>query len=83
MRMKKNKRDPNYKIKIIRVGDRSDEIVRAIVKDALETALAKNGAVADNLDEVLHKYISGEMRNEQKKEDGLCTGLNNERLAEG
>ncbi|MGO4346315.1 hypothetical protein AB4Z45_12580 [Paenibacillus sp. MCAF9] len=55
--MHKNKRNSNYKIKIIRVGNRSGEIVRSIVKETLEAILAKNGAVSNNIDEVLLKYI--------------------------
>lgn len=47
-----------YSIKVVRVGNRSDEIVRELVKSKLEKVLEKNGAVAYNLDEVLHKYIS-------------------------
>lgn len=57
----------NFKINIIRVGDKGDEIVRALLKEKLEIVLAKNNAVSDNLDEVLCKYISEEMRNEQKR----------------
>jgi hypothetical protein len=55
-----------YCIEYIQVGDRSDEIVRAIVKKEIEKVLEKHGAVSYNLDEVLSKYISGEMRNDQK-----------------
>jgi acetoacetate decarboxylase len=55
--MQKNKRDPNYKIKIIRAENGSGEIIRGIVKEVIETVLAKNGVVSDNLDEVLLKYI--------------------------
>ncbi|OXM82496.1 hypothetical protein CF651_30620 [Paenibacillus rigui] len=54
-----------YKLNFICVEDRSDEIIRSLARTAIKKVLEKHGAVAYNLDEVLSKYISEEMRNEQ------------------
>jgi len=43
--------------------EKSDEIIRAFAKRAIMKALENNGAVAYNVDDVLRKYISEEMRN--------------------
>lgn len=63
--MKEKKK--SYNITFIQVGDRSDEIVKALAKREIEKVLEKHGAVSYNLDEILCKYISEEMRNEHKK----------------
>jgi hypothetical protein len=47
--------------------DIPDEVIIKLAKDKIKSDLAKRGIVAHNLDEVLHKYISEEMRNEQKR----------------
>ncbi|MBB3132175.1 hypothetical protein FHS19_006902 [Paenibacillus rhizosphaerae] len=47
--------------------EKSDEIIRAFARRAVIRALEKNGAVAYNVDELLHKYISEEMRNGHKR----------------
>ncbi|MEK5166164.1 hypothetical protein NYE69_28065 [Paenibacillus sp. FSL R5-0527] len=55
----------SFTIRYHRVCDqeKSDEIIRAFAKRAIMKALENNGAVAYNVDDVLRKYISGEMRN--------------------
>lgn len=56
----------SYSLHFICVDNRTSDIVRALAKREIERVLAKHGAVSYNLDEVLSKYISGEMRNDQK-----------------
>jgi hypothetical protein len=63
--MKKPK-EKAYSLHFVLVEDRSVEIARSLAKREIEKVLAKYGAVSDNLDEVLSKYITGEMRNDQK-----------------
>ena len=55
-----------YTIEVICVEDRTDQIVKSMVKRELKKILDNMGVVSYNLDEVLDKYITGEMRNEQK-----------------
>lgn len=59
----------SYKITYEKVcnQEKTDEIIRAFAKRAIIQALEKNGAVAYNVDDVLHKYISEEMRNGHKR----------------
>lgn len=45
----------SYTLHFVLVEDRSDEIVKALVKREIEKVLAKYGAVSDNLDEILSK----------------------------
>jgi len=63
------KKKKSFNLHFIKVGDSNQtaEVVRKLVKERLEMVLAKNGAVAHNLDEVLQKYITGEMSNEQNR----------------
>ena len=65
---KKPKKPKNkaYRLHFVLVEDRGAEIARGLVKREIEKVLAKHGAVSDNLDEVLSKYITGVMRNDQK-----------------
>jgi hypothetical protein len=63
----KKPRKKAYSLRFVLVEDRGAEIVRQLAKREIEKVLAKHGAVSDNLDEVLSKYITGEMRNEQKR----------------
>ncbi|WP_143151544.1 hypothetical protein [Paenibacillus sp. UNCCL117] len=67
-----------YSIEVIRVGDKSDEIMRSIVKREIKKVLEKNGVIAYNLDDVLTKYITEETCNEQKEEEksSLRTRIN-------
>lgn len=55
-----------YSLRFVLIEDRSVEIARNLAKREIEKVLAKHGAVCDNLDEVLSKYITGEMCNDQK-----------------
>jgi hypothetical protein len=55
-----------YSLRFVLVEDRGAEIARNLAKREIEKVLAKHGAVSDNLDEVLSKYITGVMRNDQK-----------------
>ncbi len=48
------------------VGDQSAEIIRSIAKSEIQKTLDSHGAVSYNLDDVLSKYITGEMRNDQR-----------------
>lgn len=57
----------SFNIIPLRPEDIPDEIVIKLAREKIKSELAKNGVVAHNLDEVLHKYISEEMRNEQKR----------------
>ena len=63
--MAEEKKKP-YTIEVICVEDRTDQIVKSMVKRELKKILDNMGVVSYNLDEVLDKYITGEMRNEQK-----------------
>ncbi|GBF78261.1 hypothetical protein PA598K_06879 [Paenibacillus sp. 598K] len=53
-------RKQRFKINIIRVGDRAPQVLRLLCKDIIHDELAKKGLVADNLDELLEKYITHE-----------------------
>jgi len=58
-----------YSLRFVLAEDRSAEIACNLAKREIEKVLAKHGAVSDNLDEVLSKYITdgpGEMCNDQK-----------------
>lgn len=52
-------------IEVIYAGtpEQTGTIIRSLLKNAIEGALKKNGAIAYNLDEVLDKYISEEICN--------------------
>ncbi|SDW79593.1 hypothetical protein SAMN05518855_1005140 [Paenibacillus sp. CF384] len=65
--MEKKTKKKSFTIRIVRVGDRPHEVVRELVRDRIQSVLANNGVVSDNLDDVLCKYISEEMCNEQKR----------------
>ncbi len=77
------KKTKPYRIEFVQVGDRSDEVVKSFVEKEIKKVLAKNGLVSYNLNEVLDKYISGEMRSEYKRRQGICQGINNEGFPEG
>lgn len=48
----------SFNLHFIRVGNRSEEIIRTLAKREIEKVLDKHGAVSDNLDEILSKYIT-------------------------
>ncbi|PAD73964.1 hypothetical protein CHH67_19215 [Paenibacillus campinasensis] len=58
----------SFNIKFVKVGDddQSAEIIRKITKSEIKKVLDNHGAVSYNLDDVLSKYITGEMRNDQR-----------------
>ncbi|MGN7359960.1 hypothetical protein ACTHPM_21625 [Paenibacillus sp. SAFN-054] len=58
-----------YTLHFVRSEDtvQSDAIIKSLAKQAIQKVLDKHGAVAYNLDEILDKYISGEMRNEHER----------------
>jgi len=64
--MAKEKKKP-YNITVICIEDRTEQIVKSLARRELKKMLDNMGLVAYNLDEVLDKYITGEMRNEQKR----------------
>lgn len=55
-----------YSLRFVLVEDRSVEIARSLAKREIEKVLEKHGVVSYNLDEVLSKYVSGEMWHDQK-----------------
>lgn len=85
---KQTEKKKPYTIKYICTGtpEESDRILRQFARDVIQKVLDKHGAVAYNLDEVLNKYISEEMRNEQKRNgrrSGICEGFDPEGFTEG
>jgi hypothetical protein len=52
----------SYHIKIVRIEDHSTKIASQLVKQTIEKILEKYGLVSYNLDEVIAKHISEEMR---------------------
>ncbi|MGF6356708.1 hypothetical protein ABIE27_004632 [Paenibacillus sp. 4624] len=60
------KKEKSFKITFVSVGDNSNDIVKKIVKSELKKMLDSHGVVSYNLDDVLSKYITGDMRYEQK-----------------
>ncbi|CAM3879236.1 hypothetical protein COLU111180_12200 [Cohnella lubricantis] len=61
------KKEKAFRLRFILVEDRGADIARNLARREIEKVLAKYGAVSDNLDEILSKHITGEMRNEQKE----------------
>lgn len=61
--MKNKTKGKAFKVTYVQVGDKSEEIIKNIVGSELKKALALHGVIAYNLDDVLSKYITGEMRN--------------------
>ncbi|MEB4784820.1 hypothetical protein P5G60_24100 [Paenibacillus jamilae] len=59
-------KEKSFKLNFVQVEDRSEHIIRSLVKTELLKVMAKHGVVSYNLDEVLSKYITGEMCNEEK-----------------
>ncbi|MEK5477516.1 hypothetical protein NYE70_11285 [Paenibacillus sp. FSL R5-0407] len=66
--MGKKKSVSAIEIEVVYAGtpEQTQSIIRSLLKTTIENVLKKNGAVAYNLDEVLDKYISEEMRNGRK-----------------
>lgn len=64
--MGKQNKEKKYKLNFILVEDRSVEITRNLVRKEINKVLAKHGVVSYNLDDVLSKYITGEMQNDKK-----------------
>jgi len=60
------KKDKPYRLEFVHNGGDPVNAVRNIVKNEIKKVLEKNDAVAYNLDEVINKYITGEIGNEQK-----------------
>lgn len=56
-----------YSIHFVHNGKDPDAIVKDLVKTELKKVLDKNNAIAYNLEEIVNKYVSGDMCNEQKK----------------
>jgi len=56
-----------YRINFIHNGKSPDDALKDLAKSALKKVLAKNNVTSYNLDEVVNKYISGEICNEHKK----------------
>lgn len=58
-----------FNIKFVKVGDddQSATIIRNITKSEIKKVLDSHGAVSYNLDEVLSKYITGDMRYDQRR----------------
>ncbi|MGG4090622.1 hypothetical protein [Paenibacillus lautus] len=58
-----------FNIKFVQVGDdeQAAAIVRKIVKSEIKKVLDSHGAVSYNLDEVLSKYITGDMRYDDRR----------------
>lgn len=63
---KRKTKKPSFTLEIVCVEDRSHEIIKRLAKREIEIVLEKHGAVCDNLDEVLDKYITGEVQNDKK-----------------
>lgn len=81
--VKMRKKKKAYSLHFVTVGNRSDEIIRTLVKNEIKKVLDKYGAVSDNLDELLHKYItseSGEMCNDTERQ-GICQGIHDEGIS--
>lgn len=57
----------SYSLRFVRVEDRSDEIIKTLAKNEMKKVLERHGAVSYNLDEVLSKYITGEMCSNEKE----------------
>lgn len=68
IKMGKKKSVSAIEIEVVYAGtpEQTQSIIRSLLKTTIENVLKKNGAVAYNLDEVLDKYISEEMRNGRK-----------------
>lgn len=58
-------KEKGYWLRFVLVEDRRAEITRNLARREIEKVLAKHGAVSDNLEEVLSKYITGVMRNDE------------------
>lgn len=58
-----------FNIKFVKVGDddQSAAIIRNIAKSEIKKVLDSHGAVSYNLDEVLSKYITGDMRYDKRR----------------
>ncbi|WP_110933763.1 hypothetical protein [Paenibacillus bouchesdurhonensis] len=64
--MGKQQGKKKYRLNFILEEDRSVEIVRNLARSEMKKVFAKHGVVSYNLDDVLSKYITGEMQNDEK-----------------
>lgn len=64
-----SKKQKSYTLNFLEIDDekQADAIIKSLAKNAIQSQLAKHGAVSYNLDDVLNKYISGEMCNGKKE----------------
>lgn len=62
------KKRKSYSLRFVNVGTEEDSasIIRSLAKNEIEKVLAKHGALSYNLDEVLSKYITGDMCYDEK-----------------
>lgn len=60
-------KEKNFYIEYVRVDGNSNEIIRSIARKELEWLLESQGVVSYNLDDVLSKYIAGDVQNGQKE----------------
>jgi hypothetical protein len=65
--MGKRKEKPVFKFNFICVEDRTVEIFKNLARTEMKKVLDKHGAISYNLEEILSKYITGEMRYDQKR----------------
>lgn len=64
---KMKRKKPSYHIRFIPAGENGHDAIKDLVKETLKKVIAKNGATVYNFDEVVNKYMSGEMCNDKQE----------------